>query len=243
VNTSAASGSSQLPVLAHGPLRAAIGKALYWHFRLFRRWKYEGVVLEQVCGSPLVVTPGVLNPRLIRTGAFLASHLQAGLVGPDSEVLDMGSGSGVSAVCAARHARKVVAVDVSPEAVRCTQINVLLNRLEDKVEVLQGDLFAPLNGRQFDVVLFNPPFKHGNPRDDADRAWRSIDVPERFAAGLPEHLKPSGFALVLLSTWGDCDRFVHQLSRQHLAMSVLAQRSLINETLVLVKVTRADASG
>jgi methylase of polypeptide subunit release factors len=219
-------------------LRVAIGKAMYWHYKLFHKKRYEGVVLEQVCGSPLLVLPGVLNPRLMRTGAFFASQLHPELFGPGSEVLDMGSGSGVCAVSAARHATRVVAVDLNPEAVRCTRINVLLNRLEHKVEVLQGDLFAPLAGRRFDLILFNPPFVRGIPRDDADRAWRSIDVPERFAAGLAEHLRPGGFALVLLSTYGDCERFVHELRCRQLAMSVFARCHFVNETLTLWKVAR-----
>lgn len=186
---------------------------------------------------PLVVTPGVLNPRLMRTGAFFASRLHAELLTPGSEVLDMGSGSGVCAICAARHGARVVAVDINSEAVRCTRVNALLNGVEDRVEALQGDLFAPVAGRHFDVVLFNPPFEHGIPRDDADRAWRSVDVPERFAAGLPGHLKPSGFALLLLSTYGDCERFVHELRMRPLAITVFAQNHLVNERLTILKLT------
>jgi HemK-related putative methylase len=221
----------------YGPLRLAIGRAIRWHYKLFLKKKHEGVVLEQICGSPLVVTPGVLNPRLMRTGAFFASQLNAQLFAHGCEVLDMGSGSGVCAVRAARQGARVVAVDINPEAVRCTRVNVLLNGLEDKVEVQQGDLFAPVAGRRFDVVLFNPPFAQGTPRDDADRAWRSIDVPEQFAAALPKHLKASGFALLLLSTYGDCGRFVHELKRHAFAMTIFAQGHFFNEKLTILKLT------
>jgi HemK-related putative methylase len=212
-----------------------MGKALFWHYRMFRAKKHAGVVLERLDGMPLLVTPRVLNPCLTRAGAFFASQLQAGLLGP--EVLDMGTGSGVCAVRAARHARRVVAVDISPEAVRCAHINTLLNRVEHIVEVRQGDLFAPVGEQRFDVVLFNPPFLRGEPRDDADRAWRCIDVPERFAQGLGAHLKPGGFALLLLSTYGDCGRYIEQLRRHEIALTVVAQRRYVNEILTLLKAT------
>jgi HemK-related putative methylase len=219
----------------YGPVRVAIGKAIYWHYRLFRRKRHETAVLEHIGDFPLIVLPGVLNPKVMRTGAFFASQLQAELVEPGAEVLDMGTGSGVCAIAAARYARRVVAVDINPAAVRCTQINALVNALESKIEVAHGDLFAPVKGRRFDIVLFNPPFIRGAPGNDADRAWRSTDVAERFAAGLTEHLTPAGFALVLLSTYGDASEFVRQFRRWNFDISIVAERAFVNEKLTLLR--------
>jgi release factor glutamine methyltransferase len=216
--------------------RLALGRAQYLRYKLFLKKRHEGFVLEEVSGAPLVVAPGVLNPRLMRTGEFLAAQLEAQLGGRNAAVLDMGTGSGVCAVIAARHARRVVAVDINPTAVRCTRINVLMNRVEDRVEVLEGDLFAPVAGQRFDVVLFNPPFLQGVPRDDADRAWRSTDVAERFAGHLREHLTASGCALVLLSSFGGAAEFVRQFQRQDFELTVAAERQFVNEKLALFKV-------
>ena len=93
---------------------------------------------------PIIVIPGVANPKLLRTGAFFASRLDARLIGAGTSVLDMGTGSGVCALFAARHARRVVAVDISSAAVRCTRLNAALNHLEDRIDVRHGDLFAPV---------------------------------------------------------------------------------------------------
>jgi len=220
---------------AFGPLRLALGRAQYLHYKLFRKKRHDTYALEEVCGAPLVIAPGVLNPRLMRTGDFLAAQLETQLGGRNMEVLDMGTGSGVCAVVAARYARQVVAVDINVAAVRCARANVLLSRVEDKVEVLAGDLFAPVAGRRFDVVLFNPPFLQGVPRDDADRAWRSTDVAERFAAQLRDHLAPSGFALVLLSSFGGAAEFLRQFRRHDFKLTVAAECEYVNEKLILAK--------
>jgi release factor glutamine methyltransferase len=236
MNTSASNVYACLDAPAFGPLRLALGRAQYLHYKLFLKKRHDGFVLENVCGVPLVVAPGVLNPRLMRTGEFFASQLEAQLRGRDAGVLDMGTGSGVCAVVAARHTSRVVAVDINPAAVHCARVNVLMNRVEDQVEVLEGDLFAPVAGRRFDVILFNPPFLQGVPRNDADRAWRSSDVAERFAAQLRGHLTPSGCALVLLSSFGGAAQFLRQFRRHDFELTVAAEREYVNEKLAIFKI-------
>ena len=124
-----------------------LGKAMAWGYRLIGKDRYDDFRLEWVYGLPFMVTPSVFNPKVPRTGQFFASHIDSRLVSRESEVLDMGTGSGVCAVFAANHARRVVAVDINPAAVRCARINALLNNLDHKIEVRHGDLFEPVRGR------------------------------------------------------------------------------------------------
>lgn len=234
-----ASSAPQLLRIARAPLLSRlIGKAMALGYRLVGKDRYDDYRLERISGSPFLVMPSVFNPKVPRTGEFLASMLDAKTLSRDFSVLDMGTGSGVCAVFAAKHAARVVAVDINPAAVRCAGINVLLNHVDDKVEVRQGDLFSAVAGEQFDLVLFNPPFLRGTPNDDRDRAWRSSDVAERFSSGLSNVLKPSGFALVLLSTFGDAEHFLEQFYGAGLRISVLAERRFVNETLTIFKLQR-----
>ncbi|HEX6201162.1 MAG TPA: methyltransferase [Thermoanaerobaculia bacterium] len=212
------------------------------------RRRLDRVVVETVRGVPLVVLPEVFNPVVFRTGRFLAEALEDGVVtrppspsGEAPRALDLGTGSGVGAVFAARAGYAVTAVDLNPEAVRCARVNALLNGLEDRIEVLQGDLFAPVAGRRFDLVLFNPPFFRGDPVRLRDAAWRSRDVPERFAAALPGHLAPGGRALVLLSSHGDGASLLAGLAARGLELSVAASRDFGGEVLRLHSV-RSPAS-
>jgi release factor glutamine methyltransferase len=212
-----------------------LGKAMALCYRLVGKDRYDDFRLERVYDMPFVVTPSVFNPKVPRTGEFLASQIDSRLVQRDWEVLDMGTGSGICAVFAARYARRVVAVDINAAAVRCAGINARLNHLEHRIEVRHGDLFAPVRGEHFDLIVFNPPFLRAAPRNDRDRAWRSTDVAERFAAELGEHLKPGGCALIVLSTFGDAEVFLEELRQRGFAISVLAERRFVNERLAIFR--------
>jgi HemK-related putative methylase len=223
-----------------GPLRILAGRLLRITYTLTGKHRYDSFRLERVLGMPLMVIPGVANPKLLRTGRFFAEQIDARRIGAGASVLDMGTGSGVCALAAARHARCVVAVDVSSAAVRCSRLNASLNHLEDRIDVRHGDLFAPLLGERFDVVLFNPPFLLGTPKDDRDAAWRSNDAARRFAAGLHDHLEPGGLALVLLSSFGDaCALFEQELRSQGFYLEVFARRRFVNETLTILQARSA----
>jgi release factor glutamine methyltransferase len=216
-------------------LAGLMGKSLAFYYRLIGKDRYDDFRLERVHGVPILVTPSVFNPKVPRTGAFLAAQLDARQVSADDEVLDLGTGSGVCAIFAARHARRVVAVDINPAAVRCADINTHLNHLEHRIEVRHGDLFAPVSGERFDLVVFNPPFLRAAPSNDRDRAWRSTDVAERFAAELSDHLKPGGCAFIVLSTFGDATVFLDELRLRGFAISVLAERRFVNERLAVFR--------
>jgi HemK-related putative methylase len=201
------------------------------------------VVLEELDGVPLVVLPEVFNGVLFRTGTLLARTVAGSPhaePGPAARALDLGTGSGIGAVFAARRGFEVVATDINPEAVRCARLNAILNRLEDRIEVRQGDLFASVAGETFDLVLFNPPFFAGVPRDSLDHAWRSTDVLERAAAGLPAALAPGGTALVVLSSDGEGTRLLAALQAEGLAVETAARRDFGNEIVTVHAVRRDD---
>jgi methylase of polypeptide subunit release factors len=221
--------------MALGAVRPLARLYLHLRHRVFGR-RYGRLVLETFQGMPLLVLPQVFNPVLFRTGPFLVEAMQQARLpssGQGRRALDLGTGAGLGAICAARLGYSVVATDINPEAVRCARINLLLNRAEAGVEVRLGDLFAPVAGERFDLLLFNPPFHRGRPRDGLDHAWRGTDVFERFALGLSEHLTGSGLALVVLSTDGDGAGLLAALRANGHQPRAVARRDLGNEVLTV----------
>lgn len=82
----------------------------------------------------------------------LESHVEKG-----DTVYDIGCGSGILSIVAARlGAEKVTAVDLDPNSVRVARENVLLNHVEDRVHIFQGNLFDKLTtGDKADIVVAN----------------------------------------------------------------------------------------
>jgi HemK-related putative methylase len=210
---------------------------LTWRFRLWQRHRYDRLVLEHIDGQPFVILPQVFNPALFEASTFLARTLNSITLAPDTSVLDLGTGSGLNAIMAAQRSRCVTATDINPEAVRCARIYALLNHVEERGEIFEGDLFAPLGDRRFDVIVFNPPFFRGEPHDRLDQAWRSTDVIERFAIELRAHLSPTGLALVIYSSSADEAALRRAFEANDLHYSVFAQRDMLNEVLTIYRVT------
>ena len=221
------------------PLRRPLAFAWLYLKRPFLLPRVRKPVLERIDGVPLLSLPDVLNPVVFRSGELLARTVaESPLAEPSGRALDMGTGTGVGAVFLARRGWQVVAVDLNPEAVRCARINALLNRLEDRIDVRQGDLFGPVEGERFDLILFNPPFFRGEPKGLFDLAWRSVDVLERFAAGLPDALTEDGRALILLSTDGDPGGMLKALAAHGLRVEPAVRRDYGNEVMTIYCVRR-----
>ena len=119
--------------------------------------------------------------------------------------LDIGTGCGVHALLAARHSDRVVATDVSEAALRYTGFNAALNGV-DNIDCRFGDLFEPVRGETFDLVLSNPPFVIG---PGGNYVYRDSPIElDGFCAalvsGAPRHLNDCGH-LQVLCEWAGVD--------------------------------------
>jgi methylase of polypeptide subunit release factors len=211
-----------------------------WMFlkrRLLRQRLNRGV-FERIAGREFVVWPGVFNPSVFRTGAYLADFVATTALldpapGPRRSALDIGTGSGVLAVLAALRGFDVTAVDISPRAASCARANSILNAVDARVRVLVGDLYAPVSPNTFDVVLCSLPKFRGEPRDAFEQTWRSPDVIDRFASGLPRALKTNGVALFVLTSHGDSEGFLSAIAAAGLETERLTWRHFGVETMAI----------
>ena len=112
--------------------------------------------------------------------------------------LDLGTGCGVHAVLAAAHSDEVTAADLNPRAVGMARFNARLNGAAG-VACVQGDLFAPVGGRRFDLVVSNPPFviSPENHFVYRDGGMASDGLTRRIVREAPRHLNPGGFCQIL----------------------------------------------
>jgi len=130
---------------------------------------------------------------------------------PVEAALDLGTGCGIQALLAARHADHVVATDTNERALYCTQLNALVNGKEN-VEVRQGSLFEPVRDEAFGMIVSNPPFviSPESRFEYRDSGMGGDAISAAVVRGAGERLAPGGFATVLCNwilrdgeTWPD----------------------------------------
>ncbi|HUQ54817.1 methyltransferase [Lentzea sp.] len=122
--------------------------------------------------------------------------------------LDLCAGPGLHALHCARFAPEVTAVELDPRVAQVTRLNAALNGLTDRVEVLSGDLYQPVAGRRFDLVVANPPTL---PYPVADLPAPHVGhggedgllLTSRVLAGLPDALTDRGRAQLVGMTLTD----------------------------------------
>jgi SAM-dependent methyltransferase len=120
-------------------------------------------------------------------------------------VLDLGTGCGIQALHASRHAGRVVATDISQRALDFAEFNAVLNGIRT-IEFRLGSLFDPVAGERFDHIVSNPPFVI-TPRTEGVPAYEYRDggrvgdaIVSEVLEGLADHLEPGGVAQ-LLGNW------------------------------------------
>ncbi len=168
--------------------------ALDWAKGEGGRAKAEGG--ENSSPRPLKEGPGV------RAGAVL-------------HIADVGTGSGIIAVCLAKHLPncRVTALDISPAALAVARDNAQQHGAADRIELVESDLFAAVPPeRKFDLVVSNPPYvaeaemeglaidvRKYEPHAALAAGPRGTEVIERLIPQAAERLRPGGSLLMEIS--------------------------------------------
>jgi release factor glutamine methyltransferase len=163
-------------------------------------WSFRGLALR--------VDPRALVPRP-ETEILVDRALEAIAGVEESRVLDVGTGTGAIALAVAheRPDARVVATDVSAAALELAGENARALELEDRVELVHGDLLTAVPGRRFHLVVSNPPYVA--PGDEVDPEVERFEpaaavfapaegmgVLRRLVAEAPGHLEPGGVLAV-----------------------------------------------
>ena len=161
-------------------------------------------------------------------------------------VLDMGTGCGVIAVLAAKKAKKVVATDINPYAIKCAKKNAKMNSVEEKIEFRLGDLFQPIRPDEtFSLILFNTPYLPSKPYEERSwigRAWAGGSggrkVIDRFIMDAPEFLTVDGRILLVQSSLSDIDKTLEKFDKTGLKARVVTEVKFPFETIALIEAKR-----
>jgi ribosomal protein L3 glutamine methyltransferase len=170
-------------------------------------------------GLPFYVDERTIVPRSF-IGELLDTHFgrqeneeydeeDGSLIGDPASirsVLDLCTGSGCLAILASRNFPNAAidAVDISKDAIEVATRNVGDYGLQERLKLYRGDLFKPLGGKRYDLIISNPPYVDAEGMADLPRECRAepklafdggadgIDIVRRILDEATAHLTPQG---------------------------------------------------
>jgi release factor glutamine methyltransferase len=171
------------------------GRWVLYYIRRERHFKYAGLSLK--------IPAGVFHPGLFFSTKVLINFLQK-VDFQGKTLLDLGTGSGILALYAAKRGARATAVDINPRAVETARANALSNKLS--IALIQSDLFLNIESQQFDIVLINPPYYAAKPGDQADFAFfagEQLEYFEQLFVQMPSFLGANSRVWMVISK--DCN--------------------------------------
>jgi release factor glutamine methyltransferase len=197
--------------------------------------KIKKKVLITVFDKKLYLYPRVFDPRHIFTTKFFIKNLSVKVT---DKVLDIGTGTGVLAIFAAEKARRVIAADINPFAVKCAKENVKLNKLGSKVKIIKSDLFSNVKGK-FDLILFNPPYLRGKPKRQIEYAWYDPKnkVIKNFLEQAKKHLNKNGKIFLLYSTIADKKKLESLIRKKGYKFKIVAKKYGLFEKFFIYEIS------
>jgi release factor glutamine methyltransferase len=173
---------------------------LHYYLRSDRRVRFEEF--------DLLVKKNVFHPGLFFSTHFFYEFIKdVDLKG--MAFLEIGCGSGVLSLLAAKMGAEVTAVDIDPVALENTKINFRNNLPDIDYSLFQSDVFSAISTRKFDIIIANPPYFFKVPEKPGHYAWycgENGEYFERFFDDLHPHLNEGSKVYIVLAENCDINR-------------------------------------
>lgn len=155
-------------------------------------------------------------------------------------VLDLGTGSGIQAIAAARKndVESVVATDINLLALENAVKNAAKAGVGGKIVFVESDLFEKVEGA-FDTIAFNPPYLPSSKEYDSDVALESgetgRELTESFLEEFESHLNAGGIVLLVQSSASGWKETKKKLERKGFAIEIAGREKFFFEEIVVLK--------
>lgn len=191
----------------------------HWYLRKERAYEYNGI--------SITVKPGVFHPGFFHSTKFILDYLKKqDLAG--RKFLELGCGSGLISVFAAKQRALVVASDISKTAVENTQLNARKNEVD--LNAFQSDLFQAHQKQIYDWIVINPPYYAKRPQTEAEYAWYCGENFEYFQAlfrELPGYSNTESQIIMILTKGCDLEA-IRSISRKNgFVFDLIAEKNVL----------------
>jgi len=206
-----------------------LGLRLYYYKP--RKYRYDGISIW--------VHPDVFPPHLTLSTKILLDFIKSLELG-NKTFLELGCGSGIISLFAAKKQAIVTATDINKKALEFLQKNALKNNMN--VQIIQSDLFQNLEQKSFDYIIINPPYYPKQPKNIKEQAWfcgENFEYFERLFTQLPDFLGADATILMILSQ--DCDiQHIESIAKKtNLIFKLLLEKTVTREKNFVYQITKS----
>lgn len=155
-----------------------------------RTYSYKGMRLE--------VPPQVFHPGFFFSTKLLLRYIPSRHLN-QKNFLELGAGSGLLSIYAAKNGASVIATDINPVSIECIDLNAEQNAVQ--IKTILSDIFDAVPPQLFDYILINPPYYKKNPSSINDYAWYCGENGEYFQKlfeGLHHYITEKSVVLMVL---------------------------------------------
>jgi release factor glutamine methyltransferase len=157
------------------------------------------------------------------------------------EVLEIGTGTGLITVYAAQRTKRVVATDINKNAIKCALKNTIANRTYN-VELREGNLFEPVEGEKFDLILFNTPYLPTSEDERLDEELNTAfdgglegrDTIDAFIDQVKDYLNDEGRVQLVQSSLADNKKTLTKLEELGFEAEITASKKCFFEEIVVI---------
>lgn len=195
-----------------------------------RYFKYKDIKVK--------ILPGVFHPGFFFSTKILLKYLESVKLA-DLKFLELGAGTGLIAIFAAKEGASVTASDISLTAIENLKINIDLNNIT--FEIIRSDLFEGIYEKQFDLIVINPPYFPKKPRKEKDFAWFCGEDFEYFKtlfSQLESYIHDNSKVIMILSEDCDLNQIFEISDKENFSMEQLEKSKHWGETNYLFQIKK-----
>jgi release factor glutamine methyltransferase len=193
-----------------------------------RIYSYKGITLE--------IPPEVFHPGFFFSTKLLFRFLSYENLNHKS-FLELGAGSGLLSIFAAKKGAHVTATDLNGTAIKTLTKNAATNKV--KLNIVHSDLFEKIRKQGFDIIVINPPYYKKKPANESELAWYCGENGEYFESlfnGLRKYMHQQSQVLMVLCDGCDLEMIHGMASKHNFNMSCVYTRKNILENNYIFKI-------